>query len=63
MKAVKKFPIKYKKDIAIKMSFEKFEEFCNQYKKIKIEPDVIIAEYQRLTGKKVKSKQLNKVTK
>ena len=53
MKAVKKeFPIKYKKDIAMNYTFEEWKAFCKQYKNIKIEPDVMVAEYESLTGKK-----------
>ena len=54
------FPIKYKKDIVIseKWSFEKFYNFAIQYK---IEPDVIVAEYECLMSKTVTKTQLNKV--
>lgn len=55
---LKGFPIKYKKDVAIKMSLQKFYNFMKQYK---LEPDVIVAEYECLHNKKVTKSQLNKV--
>ena len=55
---LKEFPIKYKKDIIIKMSFKKFYNFMKQYK---LEPDVIVTEYECLHNKKVTKTQLNKV--
>ena len=54
----KEFPIKYKKDLAMQMRFEQFFAFLNQYK---LKPDVIVKEYECLTGKKVTKTQLNKV--
>lgn len=52
MKAVKEFPFKYRKDLAKKYTFEQWKAFCEQYKNIKIEPDVMVAEYESLTCKK-----------